>query len=310
MSGTEINSDGTSVFKDKTCRGSDLDLISLWHGANDPTAENNQIPTDGIFLNTTDKLLKINTGTVEAPIWKILSDPSYGNSEIDKVFVANENIDSGFYRNLTINEGVAIKGNTSVLVLYVNDTLTINGTLSQSGINNPATRNLDHSSGNGGANGSGSQAGSDGQAADVLFLPLIPSGKPLKTDIVPYSTGAGGNGGSGGIGANGGSGGIGSGAIYIFAKNIMFGANGSISASGTGGTRGDNSSGLGSSGSGGGGGGAGGIIIITTPTALTADQKAKIISGNSNGSNGANGTANNGGNGGAGGKARLVEFIV
>ena len=305
--GVDINEDGTKGFVKTAIRGGDLGLIAAWHGADDPTAANNKIPANGLFLNTTERVIKLNIGTEAAPVWKNLSDTSYGNSEIDKVFAANENIDSGFYRNLTINEGVEIKGNTSVLVLYVNDTLTINGALSQSGIDNPATRNLNHRGGNGGADGNGN-AGSAGSVADILFLPLIPSGKPLKTDIVPYSAGNGGNGRS--SNNNAGVGGIGSGAIYIFAKNIVFGANGSISASGTSGTKGGDRIGVVTYSAGGGGGGAGGIIIITTPTALTADQKAKIISGNSNGSNGANGNGNRGGRGGDGGKARLVEFIV
>ena len=80
--GNYINEDGTKTFKQgRTIEGDDLSSGYVWHGANDPTAANNQIPANGLFFNTAEQVLKINTGTQEAPIWKsYLQFPVYGRS--------------------------------------------------------------------------------------------------------------------------------------------------------------------------------------------------------------------------------------
>lgn len=63
------NYDGTSGFKNDTVTGDKLDRISMWHGSSNPTAGTNDIPTNGLFLNTTDGIIYENTGTLASPTW-------------------------------------------------------------------------------------------------------------------------------------------------------------------------------------------------------------------------------------------------
>ena len=70
--GVDINEDGTKGFVKTAIRGGDLGLIAAWHGANDPTAANNKIPANGLFLNVGSREMKRNAGTEAAPIWESL----------------------------------------------------------------------------------------------------------------------------------------------------------------------------------------------------------------------------------------------
>ena len=75
--GVDINEDGTKGFVKTTIRGGDLGLIAAWHGANDPTAANNKIPANGLFLNTTEHVIKLNIGTEAAPVWNRIINFQY-----------------------------------------------------------------------------------------------------------------------------------------------------------------------------------------------------------------------------------------
>ena len=114
----------------------------------------------------------------------------------------------------------------------------------------------------------------------------------------------GGGGGSGGVGSGtSGAGGNGGGAVYIEARNVVFGANGIIDCRGNNGNNGSNERG-------GGGGGGGGVIFIVTDSCkvgssiYTATQLIEnnicLVSGGDGGSGG------NGGDGGDGGSGGLI----
>ena len=275
--GTNINEDGTKGFVNTAIRGGDLGLIAAWHGADDPTAANNKIPANGLFLNTTAHVIKLNIGTEAAPIWKsLLQVPVFGRSSIDETINANTTLDGSVheYGNLTINDGITLEGTSRQnLALIVNDTLTINGTISKvfnGGGIALNSKNLD-------VHGGASADGTAGGIADVYHAPNI-------NDTPIYHAARGSENGT-----------QGGGGIIILARKIIFGANGKIDADGA-----DGNNGRGSA--------AGGIIFIVSTTPLTADQKAKIeYADYAPARNGADGIA---GQTVAGGKARLVELVV
>ena len=297
--GTNINEDGTKGFVNTAIRGDDLALIAAWHGANDPTAANNKIPNNGLFFNTSENVLKLNTGTKAAPVWKpYYQFPVYGRSSQSIIIDANTSDGVAECGDLTINDGVTLSGKQKQnLIIVCSGKLTINGTISMTGLGADGliegtsgipqnSKNLDSRAGSSFQNNGSVVLGG---GADVYRKPSLvlnqigygavaPSIYPENLDLV----------------TNGG------GRIIIIAREIEFGANGKIEASGN--------NGRDSSSQGGSGGGAGGDINIITETALTADQKAKIvysdIAAERNGTNGAVGVK------GVGGKARLTEIIV
>lgn len=61
--------DGTDTFTGNNVTGAKLDSVSLWHGTTSPTAGSNQVPTNGLFFNTSAGLLYENTGTLANPTW-------------------------------------------------------------------------------------------------------------------------------------------------------------------------------------------------------------------------------------------------
>lgn len=132
----------------------------------------------------------------------------------------------------------------------------------------------------------------------------------------PTGGALGGNGGIGGVGGNGG------GTVAIYAKNIVFGTNGKITANGQDGQDGgDGVSGDPSdepSGGGGGGGGGGGLIYIVTesitlPNGASLSDVLEITGGNAGsggaaGVGGAGGSAGADGADGAPGKAYIIDI--
>ena len=287
--GNYINPDGTDGFEGGPISGEDLNEVVTWHGPNDPTAANNQIPANGLFFNTADKVLKINTGTVEAPIWKpYYQFPVYGRESQSEIIDADTALDGNThkYGELTINENVTLSGTQKQnLVIICKDKLTINGTISMTGLgangNAENSKNLDV------------QAGANYQNGNIVY-----GGGPdvyNKPNVF-----------DGGLVAYGASTAIfsnrprnGGGRIIIYAPIIEFGANGKIESRGQDGAAISNDRQ---------GGSAGGDINIITATALTADQKAKIAYSDNHAEH--NGTDATAVSAGIGGKARLTEFVT
>ena len=295
--GTNINEDGTKGFVNTAIRGGDLALIAAWHGANDPTAANNKIPANGLFLNTTERVIKLNIGTEAAPIWKpYYQFPVYGRSSQSITIDANTSDGVAECNDLTINDGITLSGKQKQNLIIVCKKLILNGTISMTGLGADGT--IDNSANPENSKNLDSHAGRTirtdgtiiaGGIADVYRKPNLtemqigygaaaPSISNINLDLVTK----------------------GGGRIIIIAREIEFGANGRIEASGNNGRGYTTTSGS--------GGGAGGDINIITATALTADQKAKIvysdIAAERNGTDGAAGVK------GVGGKARLTEIII
>ena len=65
--------DGTDIFDfDKPVTSAKLNKVALWHGDTLPTAVNNEVPTEGLFLKTDSGTLYVNSGSVAAPVWGIV----------------------------------------------------------------------------------------------------------------------------------------------------------------------------------------------------------------------------------------------
>ena len=237
-----------------------------------------------------------------------------------------------YYDNLTINSGVTLDG-TSPQLIFVKNTLTINGTISMTGkggvggnegqVGGSAT-NLNATAGNGGGvSGSMGTGGSGGAYANSGAVGSAGSAG---------SGGGGGGGGGGGRGygnsttsiSAGVTGGVttsrgttggsattlrttGSLLEYLLAKGNLLGAGaGGGSLGGTGGQGGHNGAystgrdgGAGGSGGTGGVGGAGGGALIIIAKDVIIGGSGSIQSKGENGGNGSGG--GNGANGGAGG---------
>ena len=297
--GNYINPDGTDGFEGGPVSGEDLNEVVTWHGPNDPTAANNKIPNGGLFFNTSENVLKLNTGTKAAPVWKpYYQFPVYGRSSQNIIIDANTSDGIAECGDLTINDGVTLSGKQKRnLIIVCSSKLTINGIISMTDLgadgvigntDNPEnSKNLDSHAGKTIRVVDGTIIA--GGSADVYRKPILTemqigygaaaaSTDPNTVDVTK-----------------------GGGRIIIIAREIEFGANGKIEASGQDGNF-YNVNGVRQ------GGGAGGDINIITTTALTADQKAKIVySDIAAERNGTDGTANTAG---VGGKARLTEIIV
>lgn len=64
--------DGTDTFSgDKGVSSARLNKTVLWHGDTLPTAGNNEVPTNGLFLKTNTGIVYENTGTLGSPTWTI-----------------------------------------------------------------------------------------------------------------------------------------------------------------------------------------------------------------------------------------------
>lgn len=61
--------DGTTGYKGENVAGDKLDKTVLWHASSNPGAGSNDVPANGLLLNTTDKKIYENTGTKASPTW-------------------------------------------------------------------------------------------------------------------------------------------------------------------------------------------------------------------------------------------------
>ncbi len=215
-----------------------------------------------------------------------------------------------------------------IMLIRVDGTCTINGTVSNDGNgmsggsggaggDNPSmnTENVAGENGNSGTGafgqtqnsstgGDGGQGmsfanGGTGAVAVGASRPVFPDAYWTPTNVnnlLPQVLGAGGGGGAGGgtgnvnvrQGGNGGAGGLGGGCIIIFAKTLVIGAAGKITANGANGSNGSQAwspSGNGSGGGGGGGGGSGGGVIGVYQS--ITNNGAIEVNGGSGGSGGA-----------------------
>jgi hypothetical protein len=221
------------------------------------------------------------------------------------------------YKNLTINSGVFLRGATNtIFAIRVNGVLTVNGTLGMGG-NGVAGGTADNggigefttdmdfvaiASGGSGAGAGGDKAGGDGiaggggtretsgtasggQAAStpLLYLNALPS-------IITRTKEIFGGGGGGGSTAGPGIGGKGGGYCIVFAKNIVIGASGALSAAGAGGVSDDRA-----------GGGGGGFLALVYSTLTNAGS-------NNIHANGGDGKYSGGTVAGAGGTALMNEI--
>ncbi len=199
------------------------------------------------------------------------------------------------YRNLTIPSSYTLTGSISFqsrLILFVQETLTVAGTIDQGakGYEGGAASTVDgnggkshtHSmavgggggggggtsttsvggeggfniSGRGGLGGNPGSAGTAGAVVDTIDITRF----RLKTSLKDYAIESmgGGGGSGGGDGTDGGAGGNGGGAILIFANEVLITSTGVITSFGA------NGDAAGAGNRGGGGGGAGGLIYIVT----------------------------------------------
>tara|TARA_R110002051_G_scaffold65056_3_gene118294 strand:- start:362 stop:1822 length:1461 start_codon:yes stop_codon:yes gene_type:complete len=243
-----------------------------------------------------------------------------------------------YFKNLTINSGITLDHSSTKMVIFCNDTLTINGTISMNGLGGvgDSSSKAAGTGGNGHAGNTSATDGGNGTAGNN-------GGAAIGFNTTGGTGGSGGGGGNGGqnssfagAGGSGGSSTSGSGGtagtenrdtysvIKISSTPIMVGGGGGSGAGGAGGGgggRGYNSSylsfGDGAGGNGGNGGiggasGAGGGCIYLISKNIILNSTGLITSNGINGSNGTNATngtngANNpnnpqvGSHGGAGG---------
>jgi len=249
-----------------------------------------------------------------------INDLYYGTaSDGDVTISVNTTLSSDMnYNNLTINSGVTL--NTAGYLVYVRETLTNNGTITDTtntsrqviygliagiaggaGANAPSGANSAGSAGSSGSypNGYGGAGGSAGDSFSSVY-----GGNGEKGQF-------GGGGGSGGTrgsgnGAIGGAGGSGRGVVIIFCKTLV--NNSSITTSGIAGSTG----GSGDAGAGGGGGGSAGSIRITYSTLTTLGSITAIGGAGGGGGSRTDSQAGYGGAGGAGadGVVQLIRYIV
>lgn len=229
------------------------------------------------------------------------------------------------YTDVTIDTGCTLTHDTDrALTMYVQGTLTINGSIN---LNGKSTATQGGYCGAGGGGGGGASAG-DGYggsptagAAGSYGIYSTPGSSGATTsafpgDNMPGSNGGngsiqnyvsdscvflcdkgvkGGTGGTGGDGSVGGVGGNGGGCLKIFAKNIVFGGSNSISANGSNGSNGTGPFGGHGGPGAGGGGGSGGSILICYKS-LSGSPNISVVGG-SGGSPGSTGYAHSGSGG-------------
>ncbi len=174
--------------------------------------------------------------------------------------------------------------------------------------------------GSGGASGAGggvgAGAGASGRAANGASLVNVidsnfnrfPDGG-TRTYWGGYHGSSGGGGiNGGGTGGAGGGGGYSGGVICMFARNVVFGANGLLYAPGGAGGAGGNASGGAATGGGGGGGGGGGIVVIVCDS-ITGFSADKInVAGGAAGAAGT-GPGGSGAAGSAGGNGKYLIYV-
>lgn len=285
---------------------------------------------NGLLYRTDTNELYKNVGTSDIPSFtNIQSARGYlgDGSDGTVIISANTTLDNiKQYVDLTINSGVTLTASGHVMVISIQGTLTINGTISMTGKGFNANASFYNISNSGLSGGSGGYGGGAGGAPHISATPglagesgngevIITPPSTLKhpstvLSIIPISGGAfdGGTGGTGrhsggtgsafalGTGGAGGAGGISGGTIIIIANHIV--NNGSIVTNGENGGAGivgnNSGTGAGMGGGGGGGGGSGGapgLIVLLYDNSNTGSGS---ITAN-------NGTGGSGGVGGSGG---------
>ena len=322
------DSDGTSTFNTRNVTGTKLDSVTLWHAAGaPPTAGSNEVPANGLYLNTLTGIVYENTNTKASPTWvarisPINYDSIFGDgSDGDATNPALVGGDIKSYNNLTISANTTWgSSETGIIIVRVKGTLTIDATkvLTISG-----TEYLYFATplgGSGGGTGGNGGAPSN-SACPVIILAKTVAGTGTIIMTAPAATNGsnglnndpeavGGNGGDGGTGksigqtlikrATGGQGGqlsgiasIGIGGIKSVSNDdYLFNINSLFIELAHGGGGGEGGSGTGSpTGGGSGGGGA-----------------ASMFARGGNGGAGqtATGTGGSGGGGGGGGAASLI----
>ena len=291
----------------------------------------NSVTLARLAHGTADKYLGFNSSGV--PEEKTVSaggsgNEIYGNGTDGDVTISSNTTltELKYYNNLTINSGITLDG-TSPQIIYVKDTLTVNGSLSMSGKGGAggsisgqggSATNLNATGGaGGGISGTAGTVGTGGASAN--------SGS-IGSSGSAGTGGAGGGGGGGGRGYSNSSGGMTSGSNgaqtqpygsggggvttirtvgslieYLYTKgNLLGSGGGGGSKGGVGGTGGNGAvySSSGGGGSGGVGGSGGGSLIIIAKNVIIGGS-GSIVSQGLNGSSGSAG--GNGGNGGSGG---------
>lgn len=236
------------------------------------------------------------------------------------------------YDNLTIANGATLTSSSDPLLIFVRNTLTLNGTIHMNGVINNGTGGYSSSAGTGGAATIGAGVGNAGTSAVYVQATVGIQGYNGKTPAKGgISSGSGGGGGDGGASYSylkpaGGSG-ISeqsykqsnvSALDSVFKNAFRFiGATQPLIASGAGGAGGQGAGSGGGGGSGysqgyltgaggngghttatGGNGGAGGGTICIIARNIILNSGSSITSNGTNGTNGTNGVIGDGTNGG------------
>jgi hypothetical protein len=64
-----VDYDGTDTFTGNVVTGNKLDTTAMWHGSTLPTSPTNEVPANGMFMDTDDGIIYENTGTLGSPTW-------------------------------------------------------------------------------------------------------------------------------------------------------------------------------------------------------------------------------------------------
>ena len=136
-----------------------LNEQTIFWGATNPTSG---LPANAYYLNTTTGVLAQNTGTEASPIWtsriKSGGQNTYGDgSDGDVTISSNTDLGSSNiknYRNLTINAGIILEGNSG-MVIRVSETLTFGSGTSQIHCNGKGGAGGTNGGGTGGVGGAG-----------------------------------------------------------------------------------------------------------------------------------------------------------
>jgi hypothetical protein len=281
----------------------------------------NLTTSDDTVQEVAQKLDDLTVGGTTSPIF---GDGSDSDVTISGATTLTRNM---FYRNLTINNSVTL--NTDGFGIWVSGTLTVNGTISNSGSGQAGAGpgsivnrisvggglggtavgagaggglvgGAQRYGGTAGAGGTGS-AGAGGAAGTATAAEdsLMRMGLWSYSSVVAYGGtriggGPGGGGGGQGSGGWGGLGGGGGGGIFIAARTIA--GSGTVQAIGANGAAATNTN------AGGGGGGGGGFVVL-----MTASASHSLTVTAAGGAGGAgNGTGLTGGNGGTG---KVIQML-
>lgn len=300
----------------------------------DATTDANRAVTTNHIRDASITTAKLADGSVTSDKMNVAFFSFGDGSDGDLTITSGTTTINGIkkYNNVTINNGAILTHDTNrALSLFVKGTLTINGTINLNGKSNVFNGSrCGAGGGGGGGGGNTSGSGSSGTAGGYGHYATSGSAGAAGPSGVVGSGGGSGSisqyvsdfvfcgcdcgvvGGNGGESGNaggivGGVGGAGGGCISIFAKNIIFGASGSITANGSNGGSGNNSVGIHDGGSGGGGGGSGGGISIVYVT-MTGSPSTSVSGGNG-GAGGISSSGYGGRNGGSGGSGSSGTII-